>query len=81
MLLRKQPFVVGHWPVWKAARAGPQTGWQVTAEARWVPRSAMRSKFGVRPIGLPCRDDVSKRCWSVKNTITLLFGTVGPAWP
>ena len=31
MPLRKQPEVVGQRPVWKAERAGPQTGWQVTA--------------------------------------------------
>ena len=46
--------------------------WQpgVTRFSQYVPLWAVRSRFGVRSRGLPCRSRVSRRCWSMKKMIT-----------
>ena len=62
MPLRHTPVAEANFPVCSVARAGPQTGWQVNVLTKCVPACAMRSKFGVRPIGFPCRPVVSARC-------------------
>src|SRR5215470_4940707 len=79
MALRHTPWRQGYWPVKMLARAGAQTGWLANAERKRTPREAMRSRFGVRFMGLtPMAPMQSQRNWS-EMTRTIL-GRVAGAW-
>ena len=52
MAFFQTPCRAGYWPVKMLPRAGAQTGWLQNAERKRTPCPAMRSRFGVRFMGL-----------------------------
>src|SRR5215471_14323401 len=73
MALRQTPWRQGYCPVKMLARAGAHTGWFENAERNSTPRAAMRSIFGVRPIGFaPMAPTQSARNWS--EMMRTIFG-------
>src|ERR1051326_7450435 len=77
MALRHTPCFAGYVPVKMVPRAGAHTGWLQKAFRNSTPREAIRSRFGVRFIGLsPMAPTQSQRNWSLMTRRT--FGRAAP---